>query len=811
KLYNPILNPVAFLYEKIAHFIQAYNAETGSTLDVTPDTKVCIVKKNTHIQAFSPRFTHYSPPEIWSVMELASGLHLRGTLSLFSRRSDNNLIYKHPDKKFSASLEWGNAVRKLIHSLQEKVEPLEQEMLRELNLYRNNFANREGMVALYRDMIVLRCLEYLDSPDSIPLYAQAVEKFLQGDIQANVVLFHGVALNGVFMVPAGQYEGVIFSIDESIFYHAGKGKPRRCIGSMRMFNQRFRPGNAPITACNKAYSQYPDTPRFRRWFFSKLPLKHAQHYAGTTDTVFHPTFRMEPVTFRQSMGAAHLANQLFDGLMERIASDIDVLLWTHKEQTDLTLLELLKTLFRFGSLALLIAVPFTGTLLGGVILLAGNAALSAAEMATSWNQAKIVDTEEQISAYLSDTIIAGMLGSLGVLSSGAQLSVKGVQHLLASYRYIRQASGVSTASVISRLKLYRKQLEPVANSQFRKGAALLSENKPHSGIAWSGKIATSLLRRRLVSDWSRRSNGDIMINGRMFKSLSYDQTQQQLMKQKAMRYQPVNNPTHQQKKALEGYQAGQKEADNSLYDNLNSLSLDKQMETYLDDGSTDLVRGVLREKINRGIKDATDYAVAAKAVTWGNAAKKAQEVKLIPQDITLQGRPGECLPAAILMGRALETGWDAHLADRMWQMSFAQKINDDPLYQSLTMLHGEGRSSVFNTTSFYAPGAAIKKPEETLFPAATGSVRVDLKEHTVLISKFFDENKVSRYVFYDPNYGLAYFNKFSDMSDFFVSALKKYRDIDAGVNFRYLDYARVADSGFDAKILDNMIKNSSMS
>ncbi|MGV3345854.1 hypothetical protein ACGVWS_08925, partial [Enterobacteriaceae bacterium LUAb1] len=799
KLYNPILNPVAFLYEKIAHFIQAYNAETGSTLDVTPDTKVCIIK--TLIRSTPPfrKLYYRSSPVIWSVMELATRLHLRNSLNLKWR--DESLIYQRPDEEFSGTTEWGKAVKALVHSLQEKVDPLEQEMLRELNLYRNNMINRTGMTSLYQGMMTLRCLEYLDSPNNIPLYTQAVEKFLRGESQASMVLFHGVPLNGVFMVHADQYEGVMFSIDEPKFFHIGSGKKWNCLGSYRPWP--FSPQSLvrSTAACNRITSIYPNTMQFSNWFFSKLPLKHALSYIQYGNAAFYSNADQLPVTFRQSMGAVHLANQLFDGLMDRMASDIDVLMWTYKEQVTLTLLEAVKVIFRFGSLALAIAAPLSGTILVSSILMLGSSVLSMGESPVSWGQAQIVDTHQQVSLYLSEALVAGILGSLALVPSGVQITAKGIQHVLASYRHIKQISGASISSVVSTLKSQKGLIKPIA------GRA----DVPGSNRVFSGRMAASPFRHKWVSNWFRQPGGNITINGRTFKSLSYDQTQQQLMKQKAIRYQPVNNPTFQQKQAIESYQAGQKAADNILYSDLNNLPFGTQVEIYLDDRTADLIRGVLKEKISRGVQAANYYAVAEKAVIWGNAATKAQEVKLIPQNITLQGRPGECLPAVILMGRALETGWDAHLADRMWQMSFAQKINDDPLYQSLTMLHGGGDASVFNTSSFYAPGAAIKKPEETLFPAATGSVRIDLKEHTLLISKFFNENKVSRYVFYDPNYGLAYFNKFSDMSDFFVSALKKYRDIDAGVNFRYLDYARVADSGFDVKILDQMIQSSSAS
>ncbi|MBU7321178.1 hypothetical protein, partial [Paenibacillus oleatilyticus] len=83
---------------------------------------------------------------------------------------------------------------------------------------------------------------------------------------------------------------------------------------------------------------------------------------------------------------------------------------------------------------------------------------------------------------------------------------------------------------------------------------------------------------------------------------------------------------------------------------------------------------------------------------------------------------------------------------------------------------------------------------------------VDIPAHTMLISKVTKGGKV-KYVFYDPNYGLAYFDKYKDMCAFFKKKLEDDYQAENYTTFSHLDYSRLPDVKILGKDLNEIISD----
>ncbi|OTF70359.1 hypothetical protein BLA29_001889, partial [Euroglyphus maynei] len=297
----------------------------------------------------------------------------------------------------------------------------------------------------------------------------------------------------------------------------------------------------------------------------------------------------------------------------------------------------------------------------------------------------------------------------------------------------------------------------------------------------------------------------IVIGEHTFKRVKYSQDKFNEMMRIAKTYTLTSNSTERIAKLQQDYSAGKEMSHAPQYDHYNSLSLDDKLDLFNKPNTDAITRGVLAGKINESIVNINSYEAAKAADDWKVSANKATDVVLAPQSIFLKGRAGECLPESVLMGWALQSGQDKKLAKELMGIYSSPNIADNPLYKSLVELHADGNASKFSAGALSdVKVSALGDAESRLFPRKNSSVRVDIPGHTMLLSKVNQEGKV-KYVFYDPNYGLAYFDKYKDMSDFFKKKLEAYNTPEGSTNFYNLDYSRLPEVKIEGKSLNEII------
>jgi hypothetical protein len=297
----------------------------------------------------------------------------------------------------------------------------------------------------------------------------------------------------------------------------------------------------------------------------------------------------------------------------------------------------------------------------------------------------------------------------------------------------------------------------------------------------------------------------IVIGEHTFKHVKYSKDKLNEMMRIAQTYIPTSNITERIAKIQQNYKTGKEISDNPQYDHYDSLSINEKLDLFNNQNTNAITRGVLAEKINKDIVNINLYKTAKAADDWKKSASKATEVVLVPQNIFLKGRAGKCLPESVLMGWALQNGQDKKLAENLMGIYSSPNISDNFLYKSLVELHADGNSSKFNGAAISdVKVSELNNAESKLFPTENSSVRVDIHEHTMLLSKVKQGGKI-KYVFYDPNYGLAYFAKYNDMVYFLKINLKKYNE-QGGYNELYqLDYSHMQEVKINGKNLNEII------
>jgi len=298
---------------------------------------------------------------------------------------------------------------------------------------------------------------------------------------------------------------------------------------------------------------------------------------------------------------------------------------------------------------------------------------------------------------------------------------------------------------------------------------------------------------------------EIVIGKHTFKRVKYSQDKLNEMMRIAQAYAPVSDSTARIAKIQQDYRAGKEMSHAPQYDRYNSLSLDKKLDVFNNPDTNAFTRGVLAGKINEAIENINLYEAAKAADDWKASANKATDVVLVPQGIFLKGQAGECLPESILMGRALQSGQDSRLAKKLMSIYLSPNVADDPLYKSLVRLHADGNASKFSAAAIPDVNvSALDDAESRLFPTENSSVRVDIPGHTILMSRVNREGKV-KYVFYDPNYGLAYFSRYKDMCAFFKKKIRLYDMPESSFSFCHLDYSHLPDVKINERNLDEII------
>ncbi|WP_157683028.1 hypothetical protein, partial [Burkholderia ubonensis] len=176
--YSPILNPSAFIDEYIKEGVRRYEERTGKTLSLGPDSPVTV---RITTQVVNENFGRSGPGgrekfirqvagiRTYPLKEIVTGHYLYDLTAVAKGNTTREVIFDNRDAENLV-----NAFNGV--DLQTKMEQA-------LSKYRNDPAKRSGLTSHYQNVIKLRCMEYLNNPNKVPAYQQAVVKFLTGEIQ----------------------------------------------------------------------------------------------------------------------------------------------------------------------------------------------------------------------------------------------------------------------------------------------------------------------------------------------------------------------------------------------------------------------------------------------------------------------------------------------------------------------------------------------------------------------------------------------------------------------------------------------------
>lgn len=327
-----------------------------------------------------------------------------------------------------------------------------------------------------------------------------------------------------------------------------------------------------------------------------------------------------------------------------------------------------------------------------------------------------------------------------------------------------------------------------------------------NGVTWENGTQLHLLTYRLQNAGGRRLfSKKITIGEHTFNRINYSRSKFDQMKKIASMYNQASDSSERIARIQAQYRRGIEISSEHQYDHYNDLPLDDLLDLYIKTDSDILIRGILAGKINKVIENINLYDAALAADDWKRAAAKATDIVLVPQNIFLRGKPGECLPEVVLMGWSLQTGQNEILVKKLMDIYSSPDIANNVLYKSLFALHVEGNSSKFSKKTITGLNVnTLNQAESKLFPIGISAVRVDFTEHTVLLSKVNVDGKL-KYVFYDPNYGLAYFDNYKDMITFFTKQSTSNYALDISANFRHLDYSNIKDTYIKGRNLSEII------
>ncbi|PXX58017.1 hypothetical protein SAMN05660489_05116, partial [Pseudomonas sp. LAMO17WK12:I10] len=488
ELYHPILDPSAFIDDYIKKGISRYEQQTATVTWMGPDS---LVRVTYHPGPYDPTMV---PPYKRAPSSTTVSVPLRDVITghyLYDFKQARDSLdrrYSFPRTTFEPA--------GLIGALTQ--ENLQTVMEQALSTYRTDPAKRSGLTAHYQNMIKLRCLAYLDSPNKDSNYEQAVKSFLTGSIQAKEMSFRGTKLNGVFLIPSGEAGGVLFSVDEPGFFHIG--------------NQSRTYIRAMGRRVTETTATFPHSDEFKSWVLNKMPSYTAQEYKNRPNSIFEsivvtnaqmnfPTTRSidRPVSFSETENPRDLANKLFDGLMERLDLDIDRAVFSSFEQTTEHWLEVAKAVLTIPAAALSVAVPGTGTVLSRVALFLANLAVDVAYVAAVATQAHLADRPEDAATFRNEAIIAGVLGGVGAVTGGTVLTRQGVEEALDFYRRAKLASGNAIASAMGNAGWKKltdpKKIELLVNT--------MKDSEPARNLArlTTPEVVEQAIRRNLTLDF----------------------------------------------------------------------------------------------------------------------------------------------------------------------------------------------------------------------------------------------------------------------------------------------------------------------
>lgn len=441
-LYAPILHPAAFVEDYIKKGILEYEAKAGVTTGLKPD---CWIRVDyVHRTPANPNLHVKAPVKkshLFTLTEIVTGTYKHQLRSMRRGLEGEPVVVGHQRQPLIDHLTRGN---------------LETRMSAALEAYQADPAKKTGMQALYKSEVMHRCLAYLATakPDSEGY--KAVAAFLSGNLQAREVKCQGATLNGVFMIPMSA-GGILFSVDDQAHFEFGT-----------TINRYTKFGH-PQT---EVVPDYPTSDEFKQWVSSKLPVYEQIRHKGKAGAFnlkkrsrssmpwlgVGPTqgqVYQDPFSFHATPSVDVLTQRLNEGLMTRLKSDIDTLVFTRGEQLSIEALEILKALLLVYSMAGTFASPGTGS---NLFALMTNLLISGAYVGASLGQAAISDRPDQANGYLTDAIVSAAVSGAfmavplgGQFAKGIRYPFKSIPQALAYYRFVTDQAQKKTPQIVKQL------------------------------------------------------------------------------------------------------------------------------------------------------------------------------------------------------------------------------------------------------------------------------------------------------------------------------------------------------------------------
>ncbi|WP_300629167.1 hypothetical protein [Pseudomonas sp.] len=377
-LYAPILNPSAAVDDIIEQRISEYEKQTGIITHLSPQSSLRVQYNevqphdpNLHRTAVRKHFKNYS------LKEVVLDAHKRDVGLM---RGPFGQTYKVVGVEHQRLIEFIGK-----DAIQAKLEA-------DFKAYKTQPEIKSRTASFYQGRIMNAGLNYLETTPLTHPGHKLMADFLNGDLQASQVKFHGANVNGVFAVTQGQ-TALLCSVDDDACFFIGEKVNRYWkFGALREENM---PG-------------YPSDPEFKKWILMKLPIieqvKTSRNPAAfeVTKTKYSTNAQIgmgrnggrvvtKPLSFETSDNVKKLSERLFEANMDRIASDIDTLIFTDWERYGLEGLKVMQGLLElFGYLSLAMSSG-TGSFLARALGYAAPSLVIGASAGVSGLQGAISD------------------------------------------------------------------------------------------------------------------------------------------------------------------------------------------------------------------------------------------------------------------------------------------------------------------------------------------------------------------------------------------------------------------------------------
>ena len=713
ELYDPVLIPSEFIdnhiWKKIhQHYLAHPDDQSQDRIKKTgPKTIINIVYKAGGFDPEHPVPGNAVRPEVdvvvpTSLRDIVTGQYIRAFKKAPASVSGKFNRYELPQE-----------VRALINTLTE--DDLQALMFESLSAYRN--VNADKMQSFYKNNIILRCLEYLSDPNRLPAYEQAIRQFLAGGLQAQEVMYQNTKVNGVFFVPAGGAGGVLFSVDESKFFHVHRGPKtyRAVIPGGRLKSE-------------KVY-QFPTTKEFKAWVLNKMPAYIAIPLKTSGDFDLNVEIKGEVagnfvrmslspnVRFNPSQSQQDLASNLFGAFMDRLQSDIDQLMFSQHEQDVEKNFEFIESILLLESLAVSIAMPGSGNFLKAVVAALANFAVNVEFSIVDLVHANMVDRPQDAEQLRRQAYNMALMAGVNAI-----LDVKGVQGLGEAsvlgglYQRLKSAAGVVVENRFSRVLL--TDLGAPAEILTREQLELLNSQR----TKYRGNIAK--VKEKYPAEFARGERNS--------ESLQ-----------------------------LEGYDSDMSELElTQLYNDPDVIITAEQRGK---------LHVLIEEARNRRLIDSSLFVAAKYSEILGQNSDRAI---IAPQTFLLTAagasEKGRCVSMVLALAVALKNNKSAGFFSNLYRAAAHTEGPNRKMIRALDILHGAGAgvASHLRTIDFGAgmqAGTIKGIVKEAAAASDTSLYQMYTSSHAMMVGVTIDNAGVKIFHFYDPNSGLFSYPSAKDL------------------------------------------------